>query len=113
MTGKANFGFVSRYKKGATIPTGRTEFQFKVGDLNFHSSSYDFLVITANDTRAQFKGQGTINGVRVYNFMIWADDGDPDAFRIRITEVGGGIVYDNGTPGTQPIGGGSIVIHSK
>jgi hypothetical protein len=34
-TGKANFGFVSKYKKGASTPTGNTEFQFKAGDLNF------------------------------------------------------------------------------
>jgi len=31
LTGKANFGFVSRYKKGQTVPTGETEFVFKRG----------------------------------------------------------------------------------
>ncbi len=30
-TGKANFGFVSKYKKGANVPTGNTEFNFKAG----------------------------------------------------------------------------------
>jgi hypothetical protein len=44
LTGKANFGFVSKYKKEADIPTGQTEFQFRVADLNFHSSSYEWLV---------------------------------------------------------------------
>lgn len=39
MTGKATFGFVSKYKKGATLPTGETEFQFKAGNLNFMSTS--------------------------------------------------------------------------
>jgi YVTN family beta-propeller protein len=34
LEGKANFGFVSKYKKGATVPTGQTEFQFHVADLN-------------------------------------------------------------------------------
>jgi hypothetical protein len=38
--GKGTFGFVSKYKKGATVPTGQTEFMFQAGDLNFHSSSY-------------------------------------------------------------------------
>jgi hypothetical protein len=38
MTGKANFGFVSKYQKGTTIPTGETEFNFQVGNLNFHST---------------------------------------------------------------------------
>lgn len=28
------FGFVSKYKKEATVPTGNTQFQFKAGDLN-------------------------------------------------------------------------------
>jgi hypothetical protein len=41
LAGKANFGFVSKYQKGASIPTGQTEIQFKVAKLNFHSTSYD------------------------------------------------------------------------
>ncbi|HWI50777.1 MAG TPA: PKD domain-containing protein, partial [Symbiobacteriaceae bacterium] len=32
-TGRANFGFVAKYKKGATVPDGQTEFQFKAGSL--------------------------------------------------------------------------------
>ena len=107
--GKANFGFTSKYKKGATVPTGNTEFRFKAGDLNFHSSSYEWLVVNQNDQNAQFRGEGTINGTGVYKFMLWAGDGSPDTFRIMITEVGGGVIYDNGF--NQEIGGGSIVIH--
>src|SRR5436853_5047343 len=49
--GKANFGFVSRYKKGASVPDGNTEFQFKAGDLNFKSASYQWLVVSG--ARAQ------------------------------------------------------------
>ena len=41
LKGKANFGFVSKYKKGAIIPTGVTEFRFKVANLNFHSNTYE------------------------------------------------------------------------
>ena len=113
VTGKATFGFVSKYKKGATIPEGQTEFQFKAADLNFHSSSYDWLVVTGSDF-ARFKGTGTINGEGEYKFMLWAGDGDPDTFRIKIwyevddTQI---VVYDNGMD--QPIGGGSIVVHAK
>jgi hypothetical protein len=62
LTGKANFGFVSKYKRGSTVPTGNTEFVFKAGDLNFHSSSYEWLVVNQAGTNAQFKGSGTING---------------------------------------------------
>jgi hypothetical protein len=112
ITGKATFGFVSKYKKGASVPDGNTEFQFKAGDLNFHSTSYDWLVVNQGGTSAQFKGYGTLNGAGNYGFMIWAGDGSPDTFRIKIwdavTEV---VVYDNGMD--QPIGGGSIVVHKK
>jgi ELWxxDGT repeat protein len=117
LTGKANFGFVSKYKKGATVPTGQTQFQFKTGDLNFHSTSYDWLVI--GGAQAQHKGLGTINGEGSFRFMLTAKDsainGGPasDTFRIRIwnNDAGEGIVYDNGTD--QTLGGGSIVIHTK
>jgi hypothetical protein len=115
LTGKANFGFVSKYKKGAEVPTGQTEFQFHVANLNFHSSSYDWLVVTGGNY-AKFKGLGTINGEGEYNFMIWAGDDTEDTFRIKIwledefTAVET-VIYDNGFD--QPISGGSIVIHTK
>ena len=124
LTGKANFGFVSKYKKGATVPTGQTQFRFKAGDLNFHSSSYEWLVIAG--ARAQFKGVGTVNGTGNYRFILTATDGaqpgggGSDKFRIKIVNLdnGGGIVYDNqpgagqGDDPTTVLGGGSIVIHN-
>lgn len=106
LTGKANFGFVAKYKKGAHVPDGNTQFQFKAGDLNFHSTSYEWLVVAGN--KAQFKGEGTINGQGSYRFMLWADDDDPDTFRIKIWDDTG-VVYDNGSH--QPLGGGSIKVH--
>jgi hypothetical protein len=127
LTGKASFGFVSRYKKGATTPTGTTEFQFKAGDLNFHSNSYEWLVVAG--ARAMFKGVGTINGVGNFGFMLTAIDGaingggGVDKFRIKIWDLdsasGEEIVYDNqmGDNDTEDVttglGGGSIVIHAK
>lgn len=114
LEGKANFGFVAKYKKGASEPMGNTEFVFQAGDLNFHSTSYDWLVVNQNDTNAQFKGSGTINGQGSYRFMIWAGDKNPDTFRIKIWEEIDGtedIVYDNGFD--QELGGGSIVIHKN
>lgn len=47
LAGKATFGFVSKYKKGATTPSGQTEFQFKAADLNFHSTSYQWLMVSS------------------------------------------------------------------
>jgi hypothetical protein len=114
--GKASFGFVSRYQRGANIPTGNTQFQFKAGNLNFHSTEYQWLVVTGNNV-AQFKGSGTINGEGNYEFMIYAQDGGNrgiDSFRIKIwTYVDGAeiVIYDN--QAYTPLGGGSIVVHSK
>ncbi len=126
LTGKANFGFVSKYKKGADIPTGVTEFQFKVASLNFHSDVYEWLVVAGSD--AKFKGTGTINGAGNYGFMVTANDADvnkndantDDKFRIKIWDKDNGdeIVYDNqmgasdGDAPTTAISGGSIVVHS-
>jgi len=123
LSGKASFGFVSKYKKGQSIPTGNTEFQFKAGDLNFHSDSYDWLVIAG--VKAKYKGTGTINDSGIYGFMLTAIDGQikdgdgVDKFRIKIWEkLSGDIVYDNkmgasdtGDDATE-IGGGQIVIHT-
>ena len=118
LVGVASFGFVSKYKKGAQVPTGNTEFVFQSGDLTFHSSSYDWLVVTGSDY-ARFKGAGTVNGDGPYKFMLWARDGgkdDYDTFRIKIweeDETTGDetVIYDNDTD--QPISGGSIVVHAK
>jgi hypothetical protein len=113
LTGKAIFGFVSKYKKGATTPTGNTEFQFQTAALDFHSTSYEWLVVTGSNF-AKFKGVGTVNGESDYRFMLWAGDDSPDTFRIKIwTEDAGGaetVIYDNGMD--QAIRGGSIKIHS-
>jgi hypothetical protein len=112
--GRANFGFVSKYKKGASTPDGNTQFTFQAGNLDFHSSSYEWLVVNQNDSNAQFKGEGTINGMGTYKFMLWAGDHDSgDTFRIKIWEevgVSEVVVYDNGTD--QLIGGGNIIVHS-
>jgi hypothetical protein len=120
LTGKANFGFVSKYKKGADVPTGNTQFQFKVADLNFKSTSYQWLLIAGS--KAKFKGDGTINGDGNYGFMLTGIDGDlnggdgVDKFRIKIWDSDDNIVYDNKTgedddADPTALGGGSIVIH--
>ena len=122
LIGKANFGFVAKYQKGATIPTGETEFQFHTANLDFHSVSYEWLVVAG--ARAQYKGLGTIKGMNgIFGFMLTAIDGQvnggggTDKFRIKIWDAGGVIVYDNqlglsddGDP-TTILGGGSIVVH--
>jgi hypothetical protein len=112
VTGKATFSFVSKYNKAATVPTGYTEFTLSAGGLHFHSSLYDWLVVTGSDS-ARFKGTGTLNGLGDYKFKVWAGDGEPDTFRIRIWwEDADGTehdVYDNGFD--QSLWEGSIKIH--
>jgi hypothetical protein len=124
LAGRANFGFTSKYQKGANAPDGQTEFQFDVGNLNFHSESYQWLVVAGS--KAQYKGTGKINGVSGYSFMLTATDGDvqngggADKLRIKIWNTATGtIVFDNQIGGTddlslaptEPLSGGSIVIH--
>lgn len=123
-TGKANFGFVAKYKKGATVPDGNTQFQFKAGDVNFHSTAYEWLVIAGS--RATYKGTGTINGAGDYGFRLTATDGQVsggggvDRIRLKVWDrATGAIVYDNqtGAPddadATTALGGGSITVHSS
>jgi hypothetical protein len=121
----ADFGFNSKYQKGANVPTGNTRFEFNAGTLNFASSSYEWLVVAG--TRAQFKGVGTINGRGNYGFLLVAVDGGTggmDSFRMKIwdRDAGGSednTVFDNGgETNTETLlnkisGGGSIVIHAK
>src|SRR3972149_3085609 len=41
-TGRGAWSLGAR-EKGATVPTGQTEFQFKAGALNFKSAAYEWL----------------------------------------------------------------------
>ncbi len=128
VVGRATFGFVSKYRKGATVPTGKTEFQFHAANLSFHSQDYDWLVVAG--ARAQYKGCGTINGAGDYEFILTAVDGAvagggrKDRFRIKIWHHDAGtnadvVDYDNQIDTTAEgtvregtvIHGGRIVIH--
>ena len=115
---------MSKYQKGATVPTGQTEFQFKVANLDFHSSVHQWLVVSG--AKAQYKGTGQINNAGNYGFLLTATDGQVtgggvDKFRIKIWDINnaGAIVYDNApgasddidTANPQAIASGSIVIH--
>jgi len=123
LSGRANFGFVAKYQKGANTPVGQTEFQFKVAGLNFHGQECQWLVVAGS--KAKFKGTGTINGTGDYGFLITAIDGDlkapksADRFRIKIWNRAAAdtTVYDNqigaadDADAATALGGGSIVIH--
>lgn len=125
LTGKANFGFNANYQSGSTAPTGQTEFQFPAANLDFHSTSYDWLVL--NGSQAQYQGSGTINGSGNYGFLVTVADNDagsgggPDAIRIQIWDKNNNnaVVYDT-PPGaaltaapTMLLGGGDIQVHAS
>jgi hypothetical protein len=124
LSGKASFDFVSKYQKGASIPTGYVEFQLKVANLSFESTANEWMVIAGS--KAQYKGTGTVNGAGSYCFMLTAIDGQIngggglDKFRIKIWDPATDtVVYDNQMTAaddampTTVIGGGSIVIHAQ
>lgn len=121
LTGKSTFGFSSKYLKGATIPTGNTQFTFHSAGMDFSSTAYEWLVVSG--ARCQYKGRGKINGTGTYRFILTAIDGQVnggggiDKFRIKIwDEISGLVIYDNqrgeddGAAPTTALGGGSIVV---
>lgn len=123
LTGKATFGFVSKYKKGQSTPSGNTEFQFHAANFNFHSHLYLWLVIT--NCKAMYKGVGTVNGEGMYGFILTAIDGqkngggDVDKLRMKIWDADGNIVFDNnlGLPNDEDpitaLSSGQITIHKE
>ena len=74
LEGTANFGFVSKYKKGQSVPSGNTQFQFHAADFNFHSTSYQWMIIAGH--KVMYKGEGEINGDGEYGFQLSAIDED-------------------------------------
>jgi hypothetical protein len=125
LTGQATFGLNAKYKSGSTVPTGNTDFHFPAANLDFKSTSYDWLVINGN--QAQYQGSGTINGSGNYGFLVTALDNDAnsgggvDTIRIEIWDKNNNnaVIYDtqpgaaNTAPPTTPLGGGDIQIHTN
>jgi hypothetical protein len=122
LTGRANFGFNSKYKNGAQVPDGQTQFHFQAAGFNFHSTVYEWLVVAG--ARAQYKGTGTVNGSGSYAFLLTVIDGQKpggggvDRFRLKVWGAGG-VIYDNqmgdgdDAQASTALSGGSIVIHSN
>ncbi len=115
--GSANFGFIVKYKKGATTPHGNLEFQYQEGDLNLKSTSITWMVI--NNNWAKFQGMATINGMGSYPFKVEARDGklsavkDDDRFIIKVWMDGGTTYGPMLYKASGDLQGGSIVIHQK
>lgn len=121
LAGKSTFGFNAKYKKGAAVPDGNTEFQFHPGGLNFKATSYDWLVV--NGAKLQYMGSGTVNGAGDYAFLFTAIDGGIDGTkvdraRLKVWEKATGrIIFDSelgvgdAVDPTTVSQGGNITIH--
>jgi hypothetical protein len=127
--GKANFGFVAKYKTGKNnvlTLDGNTNFQFKEGDFHFKSNEYDEMsLVISGGKKATYRGTGTVNRNGSHKFLVTVIDGDAtggdgdDKFRIKIWADGSSsdVIYDNefnapeNADSNTIIGGGSIVIH--
>ena len=118
VSGKLTFVFVAGYQSSsASIPSGNAEFKLPLANLDFRSSTFDWLVVSGSS--AHLQGSGTMSGTGDYGFSVVATDGAPaDGIRIRIwNRVTGRVVYDN-NPGVSnmdvtPLGGGSIQVFSR
>jgi PKD repeat protein len=124
LSGRVNFGFISRYQRRTDVPRGETHLHFRLGNFRFESRQYEWLVVQG--ALAQYKGTGKVNGRAGYSFLLSAADGQAaggdrvDRMRLRVwntaTEA---VVYDNmrGVPTTlalnhvQAINHGCIVVH--
>ena len=112
LTGKANFGFVSKYQKGANVPTGNTEFQFKEANLNFKSTNYEWLVVQAPRPSTRAPARSTAPATTAScsppssNARRRGQVPDQD-----LEQAMGAIVYDNKSD--QAIAGGSATVVHK
>ncbi len=133
--GKASFGFVSKYKRGRSAPSGNASFRLETADFRFRSLEHEWLVIS--DARARFQGIGLFETSRLASitsaspsWTLMSTTTTPSkrtasAFasgpKISTRSALGDeyVLYDNGDGradglddgGTTGLGGGSIVIH--
>jgi PKD repeat protein len=107
LSGRVNFGFISRYQRRSDVPRGETHLHFHIGNFRFESRQYEWLVVQG--ALAQYKGTGKVNGRPGYSFLLSAADGQApggdrvDRMRLRVWNTAtGAVVYDNmmGVPTT-------------
>lgn len=109
--GQAIFVVAAAYPRNANTPVGALVFYLASARLDFVSANYDWLVVNKDTHTAQLKGTGLINGKKGFKFMLWARDGSPDTFHLKIWSEdtsGVHVVYDNGSD--QALTKGSISI---
>ena len=55
--------------------------------------SYDWLVVAGS--KAQYRGDATVNGAAGYRFLLTAYDDSPDRIRLKVWDASNVVVYDN------------------
>jgi hypothetical protein len=123
VTGKANFGYTVNYYKGATLPKGETQFEFKVGDFQYNALNFDYLSVASPGYKAVFAGSGRIiGGISGVNFTMYVIDGaldgtGVDKVRLKIYNKNTGYIYYDNEPGkgetadpTTPVGISSSIV---
>jgi hypothetical protein len=114
-SGKSSFGFVSKYKNGASTPDGNLQFVFKTGDISFHSTSMDWLVVTGQP-RAMFRGEGQLNGDTTCKFEVDAWDeslSGEDGLGLKLFACGPDADINRYSLPATALGGGNIKIHQN
>jgi len=119
--GKVSYGFSVNYYKGATLPKGETQFEFKVGNLQYDALNFDYLSISGY--KAVFAGSGKIvGGQSGVSFIMSVIDGALDEtginkIRIKIFNKNTGLIYYDNQPGASdaanpstPVGSNSTVV---
>lgn len=117
-SGRAHFAFVVRYQDGVIGRGASVDFQIQGTGLALSSESVDWLVLGPGIARV--RGVGSIdNRAGVYRFLLTAIDGSTDAFRIKVWDSTGAVVYDN-QPGARddataasPLDGGNISVKER
>ena len=114
-SGPVTFAFNPKYlPNNSTVPAGDLEFHYDTGNIDFKSTSWDFLVVTAG-THAQAQGSGKINNTNVCKFFLDAWDssfqpGNVNAVGLRIYNCDGATGDRYNLP-TTPATRGNIVVH--
>ncbi|HYC94029.1 MAG TPA: DNA/RNA non-specific endonuclease [Thermoanaerobaculia bacterium] len=105
--GKGTLAVSAKYQKDGSI---NGNVKFDVAGSGFTASTYEWLVVSG--TTATVKGTGTVDGVAGYAYLVTVNDANPDTFGIRIwNPATNAVLFDTTTP--QPLGGGSLTIHTK
>ncbi len=118
-SGEVKLGVQAKYVSSNTTPTGDLKFKFNAANLEFDSTSYDWLVV--NGAKAILKDAGQLNGNGEYNFLLSGIDGSQaggnNFVRFQIKDSNGSVVYDTQLNATDtvdpvvPLTSGSVKVH--